>query len=111
MVGFPALLVDCGHKNSAYQVNLLGLLLPAMLDLSHINAWKVKQAAVNEGISIPSLPVLQSYKRLQVPDTMGKNCAVPGCTSKKKNQDEAIHLFSFPRKSKELMTKWMRLIP
>ena len=41
-VGFPDLLVDSGHKDStkAHQMNLLDLLLPAMPDLSHINAWK-----------------------------------------------------------------------
>ena len=52
MVGFPALLVDSGHMNSAkaYQVNLQDLLLPTMLDLSHINAWKDQQTAVKEGI-------------------------------------------------------------
>ena len=72
LIGFPALLVDSGHKNSAkaHQVNLLDLLLLAMLDFSHINAWKDQQAPVNKGISIPSLPVLQSYKRVQVTDTI-----------------------------------------
>ena len=42
LVGFPALLVDSGHKNSAKAnaVNLLNLLFLAMLDLSHITTWK-----------------------------------------------------------------------
>ena len=54
LVGFPALLVDSGHKDSAKanQINLLDLLLPPMLDLSHINAWKDQQAAVKESISV-----------------------------------------------------------
>ena len=52
LVGFPALLVDSGHKNSAkeHEVNLMNLLLLAMLDLSHINAWKDQQTLVKEGI-------------------------------------------------------------
>ena len=57
MIGSDALLVDSGHKLNAkaHQVNLLDLLNPAMLDLSHINAWKDSQAAVNESISTYSL--------------------------------------------------------
>ena len=48
LIGSPALLVDSGHKDSAkaHQINHLDLLLPSMLDLSHINAWKDLQAAV-----------------------------------------------------------------
>ena len=51
-VWFSCFAVDSGHKNSAkaYQVNLQDLLLPAMLDLSHINAWKDQQITVKEGI-------------------------------------------------------------
>ena len=41
---------------------------------------------------------------------MGKNCAVPGCISKRRSQD-AVHLFSFPTRSKALMRQWMRSIP
>ena len=42
VVSFLALLVDSVHKGSAkaHQINLLDLLLPPMLDLSHINAWR-----------------------------------------------------------------------
>ena len=42
MIVFPALLLDSGHKNSAkaHQMNLLDLLHPDMLDLSHVSAWK-----------------------------------------------------------------------
>ena len=54
LVGFPALLVDSGHKDSAkaHQMNLLDLLLPPMPDLSHTNARKDQQAAVKEGTSV-----------------------------------------------------------
>ena len=54
LIGSPALLVDSGHKHgaNAHQMNLLDLLLPAMLNLSHINAWKDQQAAVKEGTSV-----------------------------------------------------------
>ena len=54
LIGSPALLVDYGHKHGAkaHQMNLLDLLLPAMLNLSHINAWKDQQAAVKEGTSV-----------------------------------------------------------
>ena len=46
-------------------------------------------------------------------DTMGKNCAVPRCISKRRNQDavHCVHLFSFPTRSKALIRQWMRLIP
>ena len=42
LIGSPALLVDYGHKHgaNAHQMNLLDLLLPPMLDLSHINACR-----------------------------------------------------------------------
>ena len=48
LIGSPALLVDYGHKHgaNAHQMNLLDLLLPPMLDLSHTNAWKDLQAPV-----------------------------------------------------------------
>ena len=48
LVVFHALLVDSGHKNSAkaHQMNLVDLLLPPMLDLSHSIARKDLQAAV-----------------------------------------------------------------
>ena len=54
LVGFHSLLVDSGHKNGAkaHQINLLDLLLPPMLDSSHINAWKDQQAAVKESTSV-----------------------------------------------------------
>ena len=57
LVGFPALLVDSGNKDSAkaHQMKLLDLLLAAVLDLSHINAWNDQQAAIKEGISTHSL--------------------------------------------------------
>ena len=60
MVGSPALLVDARHKDSAkaYQVNLLDLLPPTMMDLSHINAWKDQQTAVKEGIPTSKFNVL-----------------------------------------------------
>ena len=59
LIGSPALLVDYGHKHgaNAHQMNLLDLLLPAMLNLSHINAWKDQQAAVKEGTSVFFLSV------------------------------------------------------
>ena len=54
LIGSPALLVDSGHKDSAkaHQINHLDLLLPSMLGLSHINAWKDQQAAVKESTSV-----------------------------------------------------------
>ena len=54
LVGFHSFLVNSGHKNGAkaHQIDLLDLLLPAMLDLSHINAWNDQQAAVKEGTSV-----------------------------------------------------------
>ena len=54
--------MDSRHKDSAkaYQVNLLDLLLPTMLDLSHITAWKDQQTAVKEGIPISLFNVLKS---------------------------------------------------
>ena len=59
LVGFHSFLVNSGHKNGAkaHQIDLLDLLLPAMLDLSHINAWKDQQAAVKEGTSVFFLSV------------------------------------------------------
>ena len=52
MVSITALLVDSGQKNNAkaHLVDLLNIMLPAMLDLSHINAWKEQNAAIKEGL-------------------------------------------------------------
>ena len=47
LVGSPALLVDCGHKDSAkaHQIIFLFFLLLTMLDFSHIKVWKDPQEA------------------------------------------------------------------
>ena len=54
LVGFHSFLVNSGHKNGAkaHQIDILDLLPPAMLDLSHINAWNDQQAPVKEGTSV-----------------------------------------------------------
>ena len=113
MVGFPALLVDSGHKNSAkaHQMNLLDLLLPDMLDLSHSNARKDLQAAVQEAYDFlyqlfynlsRECKYLKPWIRIVCPWLMA---ILP-----RRGAKNSIHMFSFCTKTIELMTKWMRSI-